>query len=140
MQQAGVGALGMKIVGHYRNAVDHLLPQAEIAREKFYLCAYFNKSVETVRKRLAYCLLAPWRRQTLERSKYFWLRNFPDLRAQPAFQQLYRLSLCTNRAWRLKDTIRGFWQYRYNGAARRFFRDWLAHVTQSRLTPRREVT
>jgi transposase len=78
-------------------------------------------------------------RQTLKGSKYFWLRNFPDLRSQTSFRQLYRLNLRTSGAWRLKETFADFWQYCYEGAARKFFGDWLALVTRSGLTPMRKV-
>jgi transposase len=79
-------------------------------------------------------------RRTLKGIKYLWLRNFPDLRLQPSFRQLYRLNLRTSRAWRLNETFGGFWQYCYEGSARKFFGDWLAQVTRSGLTPMKKVT
>ena len=67
------------------------------------------------------------------------MRNFHDLRLQPSFRPLYRLNLRTSRAWRLKETFGGFWQYCYEGSARKFFGDWLAQATRSGLTPMKKV-
>jgi transposase len=137
-QRAGVKAVAMDIWSAYRSAVEKLLPQADIVHDKFHLCAYLNKAVDTVRK-VEHRQLAREGRQTLKGSKYLWLRNFPDLRLQPSFRQLYRLNLRTSRAWRLKETFGGFWQYCYEGSARKFFDDWLAQVTRSGLTPMKKV-
>ena len=137
-QRAGVKAVAMDIWSAYRNAVENLLPQADIVHDKFHLCAYLNKAVDTVRK-AEHRQLARSGRQTLKGSKYLWLRNFPDLRLQPSFRQLYRLNLRTSRAWRLKETFGGFWQYCYEGSARKFFGDWLAQVCRSGLTPMKKV-
>jgi len=91
-QRAGVKAVAMDIWSAYRNAVEKLLPQADIVHDKFHLCAYLNKAVDTVRK-AEHRQLAREGRQTLKGSKYLWLRNFPDLLSQPSFRQLYRLNL-----------------------------------------------
>jgi transposase len=106
-QRSGVKAVAMNIWSAYRNAVEKLLPQADIVHDKFHLCAYLNKAVDTVRK-AEQRQLARAGRQTLKGSKYLWLRNFPDLRSQLCFRQLYCLNLRTSRAWRLKETFGGF--------------------------------
>lgn len=118
--------------------MENLLPQADIVHDKFHLCAYLNKAVDTVRK-AEHRQLARSGRQTLKGIKYLWLRNFPDLRSQPFFRQLYRSNLRTSRAWRLKATFGGFWQYCYEGAARKFFGYWFVQVNCSGLTPMKKV-
>jgi transposase len=77
--------------------VEGLLPQADIVHHKFHLCAYLNKAVDMVR-RVEHRQLARSGRPTLKGSKYLWLHNFPDLRFQPSFRELYRLNLRTSRA------------------------------------------
>lgn len=69
----------MHIWSAYRNAVHGVLPKADIVHEKFHLSFYLNKAVDIVRK-AEHRELASSGRQTLEGSKYLWLRNFPDLR------------------------------------------------------------
>jgi hypothetical protein len=65
--------------------------------------------------------------------------TFPTCGAQPAFRQLYRLNLRTRKAWRPKEAFGESWQYRYAGAAQKFFRDWLAQVTRSGPAPMKKV-
>ena len=76
---------------------------------------------------------------TLKGTKCLWLRNFPDLRSQRSFQELYAANLKTSRAWRLKESIAGFWEYRYKGAAEKYFRDWCEKVKRSRLESMKKV-
>ena len=40
------------------------------------------------------------------------------------FRELKHRSLRTARAWALKETLLGLWNYTYEGAARSFFRRW----------------
>ncbi len=136
--RSGVQDVAMDIWSACRNAVEKLLPQADIVHDKFHLCAYPNKAGDTVRK-AEHRQLARESRQTLKGSKYLWVRNSPDPRSQSSFRQLYRLNLRTSRAWRLKETFGGFWQYCYEGSARKFFGDWLAQVARSGLTPLKKV-
>jgi len=77
--------------------------------------------------------------ETLKNSKYQWLNNFPDLRCERSFQSLYNANLKTSKAWRLKESFSGFWDYRYIGAAKTFFKDWHKHVKRSKLEPIKKV-
>lgn len=43
------------------------------------------------------------------------------------------------RAWLLKEWFRTFWEHRYAGAARTFFRRWFWRARHSRLRPIAEV-
>jgi transposase len=76
---------------------------------------------------------------TLKGTKYQWLRNFPDLRCEPSFRQLYEANLKTSRAWRLKEAFAGFWDYRYTGPALKFLKEWITKVNRSRLEPMKKV-
>jgi hypothetical protein len=60
-----------------------------------------------------------------------------DQRAR--FRELKHSSLRTARAWALKETLLGLWNYTYEGAARNFFRRWFGWATRSRLEPFRKV-
>lgn len=137
-QRGGVKAVAMDMWVPYEKAVRVVLPQADIVYDKFHVSAYLNKAVDAVRKE-EHRELTQRGDDTLKRTKYQWLRNFPDLREQPGFQELYRMNLRTSRAWRLKETFAGFWSYSYEGAARRFFRQWHQVVKRSGLEPLKKV-
>ena len=43
------------------------------------------------------------------------------------------------RAWSIKEMFSGLWEYRYEKAARRFFKQWFWWATHARLKPMAEV-
>jgi len=137
-QQGGVKAVAMDMWAAFESAVNEKLPNADIVHDKFHISAYLNKAVDDVRKN-EHRLLMIAGDSTLKNSKYQWLRNFPDLRSQPSFQSLYHSNLETSKAWRLKESFAGFWDYRYIVSAVKFFEDWYKQVNRSRLEPMKKV-
>jgi len=137
-QRAGVKAVAMDMWAAYENAVRALMPQADIVHDKFHISSYLNKAVDDVRKEEHRALLLRGD-DTLKGTKYQWLRNFPDLRRQPSFRELYEANLKTSRAWRLKESFGGFWDYLYVGPALKFLKEWAAMVNRSRLEPMKKV-
>ena len=137
-QRSGVMAVTMDMWAAFENAVRSLLPEADIVYDKFHISSYLNKAVDDVRKQEHRQLMEKGD-DTLKGTKYLWLRNFPDLRTERSFQELYAARLKTSRAWRLKESFEGFWDYRYKGAAEKFFRDWHKKVKRSRLEPLKKV-
>ena len=51
------------------------------------------------------------------------------------FRELRDADLRASRAWAIKEMFRHFWSYRYEGSARRFFREWFGWASRSRLKP-----
>jgi transposase len=56
-----------------------------------------------------------------------------------AFRALNQQNFKTSRAWRIKETFKEFWRYRYTGAAKRFFDAWSNNAMRSRLGPVKKV-
>ena len=137
-QRSGVKAVAMDMWAAYEKAVNEMLPNADIVHDKFHISSYLNKAVDDVRKE-EHRLLMKEGDETLKNSKYQWLRNFPDLRCEPSFQNLYNANLKTSKAWRLKESFSGFWSYRYLGSAESFFKDWYKQVKRSKLEPMKKV-
>jgi transposase len=137
-QRSLVEAVAMDMWPAFESAVREKLPEADIVYDKFHISGYLNKAVDDVRKQEHRELMAKGE-DTLKGTKYQWLRNFPDLRSEPAFRELYSATLKTSRAWRLKESFAGFWDYRYMAAAEKFFADWHKQVKRSRLEPLKKV-
>jgi transposase len=138
-QKTGVRAVAMDMWAAYEKAVNEKLPNADIVHDKFHISSYLNQAVDDVRKEEHQQLMREGD-ETLKNSKYQWLRNFPDLRSEPSFQNLYNANLKTSLAWRLKECFSGFWNYRYSGAAKTFFKDWCKQVKRSKLEPMMKVS
>lgn len=137
-QRAGVKAVAIDMWPAFEKAITEMLPNADIVHDKFHISSYLNKAVDGVRKEEHRSLMREGD-ETLKNSKYQWLNNFPDLRCQPSFQSLYNANLKTSKAWRLKESFSGFWDYRYIGAAKTFFKDWYKQVKRSKLEPMKKV-
>ncbi len=133
-QREGVEAVAMDMWAAFENAVTELLPNADIVHDKFHVSAHLNKAVDDVRKEEHRELMSKGD-ETLKKTKFLWLRNFPDLRCEPSFQELYNANLKTSRAWRFKEAFAAFWDYIYQAPAQNFFKDWHRAVKRSKLEP-----
>jgi transposase len=116
-------------------AVDHA-PQAEIVHDRFHISKHLNEAVDHVR-RSEHKALKQTGDESLTGSKQLWLYNPENLNEDQwlKFKPLQQLQLKTARAWALKEQFRWFWEYRYQGNARKFFDQWYAWAVRSRLQP-----
>lgn len=130
--------MAMDMWAAFENAATELLPNADIVHDKFHVSAHLNKAVDNVRKEEHRELMSAGD-DTLKKSKYLWLRNFPDLRCEPSFQELYNANLKTSKAWRFKEAFTAFWDYIYQVPAEKFFRHWWRSVKRSKLEPLKKV-
>jgi transposase len=75
--------------------------------------------------------------ETLKGSRQLWLYNPMNFSAEQAasFAALRDSGLKVARAWAAKELFPRLWTYRYEGAARRFFKQWFGWVSRSRLKP-----
>ena len=79
--------------------------------------------------------------ETLKGTRQLWLYNPQNFSPEQgaAFSALKDLQLKVARAWAAKELFSKFWDYRQEGWARRFFKDWFGWVSRSRLKPLIEV-
>ena len=137
-QKSGIKAVAMDMWAAFEKAVHETLPNADIVHDKFHVSSYLNKAVDDVRKEEHRGLMKEGD-DTLKNSKYLWMRHYSDLRCERSFQSLYNANLKTSKAWRFKESFAGFWDYCYEGAAKRFFEDWVKQVRRSKLEPMKKV-
>ena len=55
------------------------------------------------------------------------------------FNELQALGLKVGRAYAIKETFDNFWDYRYPGCARKFFKKWYGWARRSKLEPVKRV-
>ena len=138
-QLQAVEGVAMDMWEPYIGSVTESLPrgQEKIVFDKFHVAKHLGDAVDKVRRRENRILQVEGK-DWLKGTKYDWLRN-PDkftLGEWRQFLQLARRSdLKTARAWSLKEEFMRFWDYRYQGAADRHFRDWYGWAMRSRLEP-----
>jgi transposase len=135
-QRDAVEAVAMDMHEPYVLATQSALPQATIVFDKFHIAKLAGEAVDQVRRHEAK-QLATEGDERLKRTRYSWLRN--PLKAtreqRQEFEPLRRSKLKTARAWAIKETLMGFFDYFQPARARRFFQDWHSWASRSRLKP-----
>jgi transposase len=140
-QRAQIEAVAMDMWEPYVQATLAQIPAAaeKIVFDKFHIAKHLNEGVDRVR-RAEQRELKACGDERLTGTKYVWLRHPARFSADAwrDFRALRDSTLKVARAWALKETITALWDYRYAGAARRFFRRWYFWATHSRLPPMAE--
>ena len=139
-QRQEIAAVAIDMWEPYINAVEQLLPEADIVHDKFHIAKYLGEAVDKVRKS-EHRGLKKEGADTLKGTKYLWLtnpRNWSDEQKQQ-FKELKNQGLKVGRAWSIKEMFSDLWDYTYEKSARNFFRKWYWWATHSRLKPITEV-
>ena len=135
-----ITAVAMDMWEPYIHAVEQQLPQADIVHDKFHIAKYLGEAVDKVRKAENRHLVKQ-QDGTLKGTKYLWLTN-PNHwteQQQASFKDLKDKGLKVARAWSIKEMFSELWGYRYEKAAKNFFKKWHCWATHARLKPMAEV-
>lgn len=135
-QKAQVEAVALDMAGFYVAATQEALPQAAIVHDKFHIAKHLSEAVDKVRRE-EHKELQREGDETLKGSRQLWLFNPLNLSAQQqaSFAQLKKLNLKVARAWAIKELFTKLWNYRYEGSARKFFKEWFGWASRSQLKP-----
>lgn len=110
--------------------------ESKIVYDKLHIAQHLAKAVDQVRRAENKQLRAAGD-ERLKGTKYAWLKH-PARFSKAAwreFQALREADLKTARAWALKESLMRLFEYRYQGAARRFFEMWSQWASRCRLEP-----
>jgi len=135
-QKQGVEAVAVDMWEPFIQTIQTQVPDADIVHDKFHVSKYLGEAVDKVRRQEHKELLAQGD-ETLKGTRQLWLYNPQNLSPEQAeeFSALKDLHLKVARAWAAKELFSKFWDYQEEGWARRFFKDWFAWVSRSRLKP-----
>ena len=134
-ERSGIEGIAMDMWPAFFESTLAQVPQAErkIVFDKFHIVKHLVHAVDLTRR--AEVRGTGEDGAALKRTRYTWLRRHGAM-AQgeklkfAALRQQYRR---VARAWELKELFARFWEYSYEGAARKFFRAWYAWASRSRL-------
>lgn len=134
LQQRTVTCVCLDMWPAYRQAVQALLPQADIVHDRFHVSGHLNAAVDQTR-RAEQARLTGTERQAMKHSRYLFLRNFENL-TEPQyarFDTAQKVAVKTAQAWTCKETFRRFWDQPSTAEAWRFLHDWVTSAKQYRL-------
>jgi transposase len=131
-----VEAVCIDMSGSYQAAVESQLPGVAIVHDRFHISQHLNDAVAAVHREENARLqkLGDERLKGTQRLFGFDPDHFNDDQAL-RFAELKGSNLKTARAWAIKELFRKFWDYRYEGSARKFFRQWFGWASRSQLKP-----
>lgn len=122
----------------YIRATHACVPDAttQLVFDRYHATRYVTEAMDQVRRQEHQALQAQDDR-CLTGTKHLWLWNEENIPAWPRaeFDALKHAELKTSRAWAIKESLRGFWTYRYPKCAEKYFTAWYFWATHSRLTP-----
>ena len=112
------------------------VPQADLVHDKFHCVGYLTEAVDLVRRQ-EHRELLKLGDETLSKTKYVWLKNPKNWTDQDElkFKDIKNENLKVSRAWAIKEAFSEFWNYKYVGAAKTFFKSWFHWATHSKLRP-----
>ena len=112
--------------------VENHFPEAHLTFDKFHVLKILNEAVDEVRRQ------EQQDRPELKRTRYLWLKNPGNLKANQAATlatlQVKKLNLKTARAYHIRMNFQEFWNQPRQMAAT-FLKKWYFWATHSRLKP-----
>ena len=139
-QKQAIQAVAVDMWEPFIQTIEQQVPEADIVHDKFHVSKYLGEAVDKVRRQEHKELMAQGD-ETLKGTRQLWLYNPQNFNSDQAeeFASLKDLHLKVARAWAAKELFSKFWEYREEGWARRFFKNWFGWVSRSRLKPVVEV-
>jgi transposase len=133
-KRAAVEAVCMDMWRPFLESVAQHLPQAAIVFDKFHVMQHVSKAVEETR-RAEFFRRGEELRAVVRGKRWLFLTRWQNLGRDKRGQlnQVFALNRRLFKAYFLKESIRRLWSYVYEGAARRFFEEWVASIRWQRL-------
>ena len=121
----------------YLKVIRRKAPQALHRLDRFHIVVLLNKAVDEVRRQETQRLKRDGYEEVLRHSRYCFLKNESNLTDRQALklEELLQYDLKSVRAYLLKESFQGFWQYSSPYWAERFLQLWCARAMRSKLEP-----
>lgn len=135
-----IRAVAMDMSAAYLEEVRQYCPQAQIVYDFFHVVARYGREViDRVRVDEANRLRHdPKGRAVVKGSRWLLLRNRENITKRKdriRLQELLRANKHLATVYILKDDLKHLWDYRYAGAALRFWKGWYNRAVRSRIAP-----
>lgn len=115
----------------YMKAVEEIMPQADIAHDRFHTAKYLNKAVDDVRKQEII------NEEILKKTKYIFLKNkenWTELQTLK-FNEINQINLATSQAWHIKENFKGIYNQGRKEMCLEYFKQWYEDTLESGIKP-----
>jgi len=134
--KAQIDAVCIDMSGSYQAALERELPKVDIVHDRYHISAHLNEAVAEVHREenIALQKIGDSRLKGTQRLFGYDPDHFNDDQAI-RFQEFRNSDMKVSRAWTFKEMFRRFWDYSYEGSARKFFSQWFGWASHSQLKP-----
>ena len=120
----------------FRLSIEQWAPQCKIVYDKFHIMQHANDAIDEVRK-AEFFRQGPKKRGLIKGKKWLLLSRWKNL--TPAHRgelnRLFELNRRVFKAYLLKESLEGLWNYRYRGAMLNYLNRWMDQLKWQRLAP-----
>src|SRR5262249_29610226 len=119
-----------------RLSLEDWAPGCRLVYDKFHVLQHANAAIDEVR-RGEFFRPGGRERELVKGERRLLLRRRVDLKTEKKRQlnQLFRLNRRVMKAYLLKESLSGLWEYRYEGAILRYLQNWIDQLRWQRLKP-----
>ncbi len=131
-----IKAVAMDMHRPYEEATKDYCPKAKIVYDEFHVVQGYGKVIDEVRN-LEVKKATEKDQKILKGTKYLLLSNKENIRREDhaKLRDLLSLNRRISTVYVLKDDLKHLWDYKYKGAAERWFEGWYKRAIYSRIEP-----
>jgi transposase len=124
----------------FRLSLEQWVPQCKIIYDKFHVLQHANDAVDEVR-RAEFFRQGKEKRELIKGKKWLLLSRWKNLTGAHRGQlnELFLLNRRMFKAYLLKESLAGLWDYRYPGAMLNYLEKWIDQLKWQRLAPFEEL-
>jgi len=121
----------------YLNVIKEKIPKALNVLDRFHIVKKLNEAVDQTRREEVRRLKNEGYEPVLKKSRYSYLKRPENLteKQKAKLKDVLHYDLTTNRAYLLKESFDGFWQYDSPYWARWYLHKWCTRVMRSKIEP-----
>jgi transposase len=120
----------------FGQSIEQWAPQCKIVYDKFHIMQHANAAVDEVR-RAEFFRQGKQKREVIQGKKWLLLSRWKNLNRKHRGQlnELFLMNRRVFKAYLLKESLEGLWQYRYPGAMFNYLKQWMGQLKWQRLAP-----
>jgi transposase len=135
-QRKGIQAACVDMWEPFRLSIEEWVPQCKIVYDKFHVLQHANDAVDEVR-RAEFFRQGKEKREVIKGKKWLLLSRWKNLTGEHRgeLNELFLLNRRMFKAYLLKESLAGLWDYRYPGAMFNYLKKWINQLRWQRLVP-----
>src|SRR6266568_1853911 len=135
-QRKGIEAACVDMWEPFRLSLQEWTPECRIIYDKFHVLGHANAAVDEVRK-AEFFRQGPQKRELIKGKKWLLLSRWKNLTGEQrgGLNELFLLNRKVFKAYLLKESLEGLWDYQYRGAMLNYLEKWIDQLKWQRLAP-----